>query len=200
MNTSKIRQVLFYTILFGFWINPLAGQELEDSKKRSQLSIEIDPATFAFEGYGLHVRYSPEDCTHLLFGVGVYAMNMPDELVNFNSRNKDMGWDVRLDNGLGIFAEHHFSTVNSGWFAGLQSGIQEYEISLENPDRTEGFTNLLLMSYGGYTWQWENGIYIKPWAGFGYTSKISGSNSIGEKEYDIAPLAMFATLHIGYSF
>ena len=57
------------------------------------------------------------------------------------------------------------------------------------------------MTYGGYTWQpFDFSFYIKPWAGIGYTSKISGTNNLGNSEYDIAPIMMFATLHLGYTF
>ena len=42
--------------------------------------------------------------------------------------------------------------------------------------------------------------YIKPWAGIGYTSKIAGTNQLEGKEYNIAPITMFATLHVGYTF
>jgi hypothetical protein len=43
-------------------------------------------------------------------------------------------------------------------------------------------------------------MYIKPWMGLGYTTKVSGDNSIDGKEYDIAPLVPFLTLHVGYTF
>ena len=40
----------------------------------------------------------------------------------------------------------------------------------------------------------------KPWAGIGYTGNISGENKVGDKEYNIAPVVMFMTFHLGYTF
>ncbi len=168
---------------------------------QNKFSIEIDPATFAFKGYSVHLRLQPKKSDHLLIGLGTYAMDMPDALVNFNKKNKNMGWDLRLNQGYGFFAEHHFSEVNKKLFVGAQVSLQEYKIEKEDLAGSEKFTNGIAMAYVGYTIQpFQNNLYIKPWAGIGYTSKISGNNTLASSEYDIAPITMFATLHIGYTF
>ena len=52
----------------------------------------------------------------------------------------------------------------------------------------------------GYNWQpFKFPLYVKPWFGLGYTSKISGSNSIDNLSYRISPLVPFITLHVGYT-
>ncbi|NMH86291.1 hypothetical protein [Flavivirga algicola] len=173
----------------------------QEANSKTKISIEIDPATFAFKGYSFHLRLQPKDCEHLLFGFGTYAMDMPDLLVDFNSKNKNKGWDVRLNQGYSLFGEHHFSKVNHKWFIGSQIGVQEFKIQNSHVNGKEKFTNILAMAYFGYTIKpFKNNLYIKPWAGAGYTSKISGNNTLGASEYDIAPITMFATLHIGYAF
>ncbi len=200
MYSKKQHFTLLILAIFGLSTLDLFGQELDKIETVSQFSLEIDPITFALDGYSFHLRYSPKSCDHLLLGLGVYAMDMPEQLVDFNSKNKGKGWDVRLDQGFGLFAEHHFKQVHDEWFVGVQLGLQDYSIEIDGINGSSEYTNLLTMSYIGYTWKWENGLYLKPWAGFGYTDKISGSNEIEDKEYDLAPIAMFATLHIGYSF
>lgn len=177
-----------------------AAQDSSRNEK-TKFNVEIDPATFAFKGYGLHFRVQPKGCEHLLVGFGTYAMDMPDVLVNFNNRNKDKGWNVRINQGYGLFAENHFTEVNRKWFVGCQIGIQEFKIKNNNILGNEKYTNILAMGYFGYTIKpFKNNLYIKPWAGIGYTSKISGENTLGTLEYDIPPITMFATLHIGYTF
>jgi outer membrane protein W len=53
----------------------------------------------------------------------------------------------------------------------------------------------------GYNWHpFKSQFYIKPWFGLGYTSKISGDNSINNVEYNISPFVPFATVHVGYTF
>ncbi|MCV9389066.1 hypothetical protein [Reichenbachiella ulvae] len=172
-----------------------------DSSTKVKLSIEIDPATFVFNGYGIHLRFQPKNSEHLLLGLGTYGMNMPDALVNFNEKNRNQGWYVRINQGYSLFAEHHFAEVNKKWFVGTQFGIQEYKIKNADVLGKQDFSNMLAMVYLGYTLKpFRNNLYIKPWAGVGYTTKVSGNNSLETKVYDIEPITMFATLHLGYTF
>jgi len=196
-SSFKTFTILAFLIILSF---QSFGQS-PTNENHSEFSIEIDPATFLFKGYSIHLRFKPKNSQHLIFGIGAYAMDFPSQLVDLNAKNKNEGWDVRLNQGFGLFGEYHFSEPNKKWFLGTQIGIQEYKIENENLSGNEHFTNSLFMGYGGYTWRvFNDKFYIKPWAGIGYTSKISGNNSLENLEYDIAPITMFATLHIGYTF
>jgi len=200
----KINNSIFVlaVITFLFIINTAVfAQQNYQQRSDTKISLEVDPITFGFNGYGLHLRMKPANIENLLFGIGAYAMDVPKALVDFNKNNKDKGWDVRLNQGYGLFFEYHFSKVNDKWFAGGQLGWQQYKIENSFAEGTEKYSNILLMTYGGYTWQpFKLNFYIKPWAGIGYTTKISGTNSIGNLEYDISPVIIFATLHVGYTF
>jgi hypothetical protein len=168
---------------------------------KTKFSIEIDPATFAFKGYSAHLRIQPKASDHLLYGVGIYAMDMPSFFVDMNNKNADKGWQVRINNAIGIFGEHYFSEVNKGFFVGSQISAQQFLIENETQSGNEKFTNGLIMGYGGYTLQpFKLPLYFKAWGGVGYTSKISGENVLGGQEYDISPVSVFATLHVGYTF
>lgn len=172
-----------------------------DFEKNTKISIELDPATFLFKGYSLHLRIQPKNSDHHLFGVGLYAMDLPDVFVNLNELNKNKGWKARINLGYGLFEEYYFSEVNRKWFVGGQLSIQEFQIENENYTGFEKFSNILVMPYIGYSFiPFKNRFYIKPWGGVGYTSKISGVNSIQGDTYDIAPLTMFLTVHLGYTF
>jgi hypothetical protein len=205
MKNFKLKQmILAIVVLFGS-LTTMAQNEQEDAQaeegKKWKVSLEIDPATFAFGGYGAHVRFQPKSCDHLLFGAGVYAMDMPDVLVNLNEKNRDMGSKVRLNQGTGLFLEHHFTEVNRKFFVGGQLSIQQYKIEKDFYDGDEKFTNALIMGYGGYTLQpFEFPLYFKLWGGIGYNNEISGSNELGDATYDISPITGFATLHIGFTF
>ncbi|MBW8889660.1 MAG: hypothetical protein JF616_18035 [Fibrobacteres bacterium] len=164
-------------------------------------AVEIDPATLAFAGYGIHIRFAPKRLPGVTTGVGAYAMDFPDFLVAMNPENADEGWKARLDMGLGLFSEYHFTAINQGWFAGTQAGIQRFAIEKRSVAGTARFTNLLLMGYGGYAWRvFDSGFYVKPWAGIGYTSTLSGKTVIGGARYDVLPITGIATLHLGYMF
>jgi len=200
MKNSMITKTILITAMLSTSFGAFA-QESKQQENKTEFSVEIDPATFVFNGYSLHLKIKPKNSEHLLLGIGAYAMDMPSVMVDFNKNNKDKGWNVRLNQGLGFFAEHHFKEVNKKWFIGTQVSLQEYKIGNETISESEKFTNILTMGYVGYTIKpFNNNLYIKPWAGIGYSSKITGETALGDLEYDNSPITMFATLHVGYTF
>jgi hypothetical protein len=200
MNKYFKTSILTILLLLTATLTTLA-QEKTKKNDRTKISVEVDPATFVWKGYGIHLRIQPKNFDHLLIGFGTYALDMPNALVDLNSKNKNKGWNVRINQGYSLFGEHHFTEVNKKWFIGAQIGIQEFKIGKEGLIGNSKFKNFLGMIYVGYTFKpFKNNLYIKPWLGIGYTTKISGSNILGNNTYDIDPLAKFATVHIGYTF
>ena len=201
---SKI-SFLVIGVILGISSFKASAQSADQTVGKTKFSIEIDPATFVFNGYSAHLRIQPKSCNHPLYGVGIYAMDMPAFFVEMNSNNADKGWQVRINNAVGIFGEHHFSEVNKGVFVGSQLSVQQFKIENDNQSGEEKFTNGLIMAYGGYTLQpFKFPLYFKAWGGVGYTSKISGENVLGGQEYDIhpylcLPLYMWDTLFSNHS-
>ena len=195
-----MKKTTLIVVIFLAGFGALAQQDKQEQNK-TEISVEIDPITYGFKGYAIHFRIKPKNSEHLLIGAGIYAMDFPDIFIDFNKKNKDKGWEIRLDQGYGLFGEYHLSKVNKKWFVGGQLAIQEYKIENKTIIGSEKFTNILAMGYFGYTIKpFKNNLYIKPWAGVGYTSKISGNNTLENLEYDISSITIFATLHIGYTF
>ncbi|KAF0138937.1 MAG: hypothetical protein FD122_3610 [Stygiobacter sp.] len=195
--TNKIK-IIAIAVLTIFSI-ATSGLKAQD---KTTFSIETDPSTFVFKGYALHLRIKPENSKQLVIGVGTYAIDLPSLMVDINPKNKEKGWDVRINSAYSFFGEYYFEEANHKWFVGLQAGVQNYKNSNSNiPNKETKYSNLLLMPSIGYNWQpFEFPLYFKPWFGLGYTTKISGSNTIANLEYDISPLIPFVTLHIGYTF
>jgi len=175
----------------------LMAQE-KTGENKTTFSIETDPSTFLFKGYALHFRIKPKNSKHAVIGAGAYALEMPAFLVNLTGANKNKGWNVRINSAFSFFGEYYFNEANNNWFAGLQAGVQNYKNTNDNIPNTENnYSNLLVMPSIGYNWHpLKNGLYVKPWLGLGYTTKISGDNST----YKIAPVTSFVTVHVGYTF
>ncbi|HYG40722.1 MAG TPA: hypothetical protein VD908_18985 [Cytophagales bacterium] len=200
----KIKFHLIAVVLFA--VCSLLATELQAQDKSTEnkttFSIETDPSTFAFNGYAFHIRIKPSQSKRLLIGAGTYALDFPGFLVNMNPENKDNDWNVRINSAYSLFAEYYFKEANTGWFVGLQTGVQNYKNTNGNiVNKHSKYSNFLVMPSIGYTWQpFKFPLYLKPWAGVGYTTKISGNNSIDEMTYNIAPFTSFVTLHLGYTF
>ena len=151
----------------------------------------------------LHDRNGqPKNSKHLLLGAGTYALDFPTFLVDMNKDNKDKGWKVRIQSAYSLFGEYYFKEANKKWFVGLQAGVQNYKNTNDSiSGKKSEYSNLLIMPSIGYNWSpFKFPLYVKPWLGLGYTTKISGNNSIDNKIYTISPLVPFLTLHVGYTF
>ena len=184
MNIKKLigRSLIATNLLFG-------------SLYASDYSIEVDPGTYAFGGYSLHLKKNIE---HFQVGVGLYAMDFPDIFVDMHENNRDKNWDVRLNSGVGFFTDYYFQNAGEGFFLGGQLAYQQYKI--KNGADTSEYETLLAMASFGYSYHITEAFYLKPWAGVGYSSKISGSNEANGLSYEIPEIVPFATLHIGYNF
>jgi hypothetical protein len=173
------------------------------AQSKTKFSIETDPSTFALKGYAIHIRIQPASCKRFLIGAGSYGLTLPDKMVDLNKNNRSEGWDVKIKSAYALYGEYYFKEANRGWFVGEQVGLQNFKISNDQEQSAVAadFRNLLLLTYIGYSWHpYKGRFYIKPWAGLGYTNKITGSTTVGTKVYDVAPLFPFVTFHVGYTF
>lgn len=201
MKTTKTTILAIIVAITAIFTTSVAAQSDNQTKGKATLSIETDPSTFMFNGYALHLRFKPANSEHFVIGLGTYAMDMPDFFIG--QANSTDGWNVRINSAIGIFGEYYFSEANSKWFAGLQASLQNYKNTNDNvADAVAKYSNVLVMPSIGYNWKpfSKLGLYIKPWLGIGYTTKVSGSNEIGTYKYNISPVVPFPTVHIGYTF
>lgn len=196
------KTIKLFAIILAMLVGFSANAQEKTAENKTTYSVEVDPMTYAFKGYAVHVRIKPKNSKRLLLGAGTYAMTYPDFLVNVESANKDKGWNVRITSAYSFFSEYYFKEANNKWFVGLQGGVQNIKIKNDNVSgQSEKYSNMLIMPSIGYNWRpFDNGFYVKPWLGFGYTSKVSGTNTLGTYKYKINPMVNFLTFHVGYTF
>lgn len=186
--------------LFKLLLTTLIFSPLFSARTTAAIDIEIDPATYAFKGDSLHIKYTSDSAPQWRWGIGTYRMEMPDALVDFNEKNKNQNWNVEIKRAYGLFAEYYFDASQKGWFLGGQISQQEYRI--EKPTtNAQVFTNGLLMMNIGYKWNiQDSGFYVLPWAGIGYTKTLGNKSERIASGFDVNPITAFMTVHIGYEF
>jgi hypothetical protein len=184
-----------------------------EDDSRNVIFTEIDPLVLIMGGFGGHVGWAPKGIDNFIFGLGFVAgPELPEAISNIGNDSPDNEWQLKINNGIGLWVNYRFGETKSGWFTGFQVFTQEMELRNKNYAMETDLTNTFLLALqGGYQWYpWDNsGIFIKPWAGFGYQFPVSGSlnpdeidkeMSIGGKDYNLLAIMPFATIHIGYSF
>lgn len=166
----------------------------------AKVDIEIDPATYAFKGDSLHIKFTSDNAPQWRWGIGTYSLVMPELLVDVNSKNKDKNWTVEIERAYGLFAEYYFDPSQKGWFIGGQISEQTFQIDNPTTHQTE-FSNGLLMLNLGYKWSIKNSsFYLLPWAGMGYTKTIDNKDGRVASGFDVDPVTAFMSVHLGYEF
>lgn len=51
----------------------------------TKYEVEIDPSTFALNGYAFHARILPESMPQWRLGAGIYSMEFPDIFIDMNA-------------------------------------------------------------------------------------------------------------------
>lgn len=201
--------LLLFTTGFLFIINKTLAQDT----LRNEFLIEVDPIPFILGGAGGHFSWSPRSAEHFIFGVSFLAQaDLPNAFVNLNDINKNKGWQVKINQGLGFYSQYYFDKNGNSWFAGMQLFTQEMELKNDQFPGESDRTNLILLAFqAGYHWYpfKKTNIFIKPWVGIGYQNVISGTFDtdnvdpdldVGTLEYELPPIMPFATVHFGYRF
>ena len=179
--------------------------------KRTEFILEIDPLPYLLGGVGGHIGWSPKNTGKITMGLGFVAKpEFPDAFINQNSKNKDQGWQLKVNQGMGIWGQYYLKEQNQGWFTGIQLFTQEIQLTNTNyPGETDRTNTLLIAVQGGYVWYpfSKHNFYLRPWGGLGYQTTISPTFEpdkvdpdlqIGNKKYYLAGIMPFATLHLGY--
>jgi hypothetical protein len=207
-------QIRYLALLFIFGISSFrASAQTTEQKNKSEFMVEIDPLPYIMGGAGGHFGWSPKKSKHFTFGLSFIAQtNYPKTFVELDSKNKEMGWSVKINQGMGLWTHYYFDIKNKAWFVGMQFFTQEMELTNDNfPRETDRTNTILIAAQAGYLWYpfKKERFYLRPWAGFGYQSVISGTIEpdkvdpdlrIGDKEYHLATLMPFASIHFGFRF
>lgn len=170
-----------------------------ETARAPHLLVETDPSTFAFGGFAAHARLT---FGHAAVGLGAYAMNFPDVLVDNLPGNRGEDFGVRLQLGVGAFGDWFVRDDSKGLFVGAQAAVQRYRYTHDAvPDATGHGTNVLFMPRVGYLYQpFDAGFYLEPWMGLGLTARVAGDGRVGDRTYRVFPVIPYAALHVGWRF
>lgn len=188
--------------------------DYHSDETKSAFSFEVDPIVpLVLHGISGHFLWKPKSSKHFVFGLAIIALGkMPKNLIDANPKNKNQGWHYKINQGFGVEGEYYFKKANYNWFVGLQLLTNEINLTNDNvPEVTEHRTNIgMAVINAGYKWYpfKKQHLYLKPWAGIGYTDIMKGAFSsevipnttVGSYTYNIRKITPFATVHIGYRF
>lgn len=215
---NKLLKTLVVLIALTLMFNNIQNIQAQEislkAKQKSIFSVEIDPIVpILLHGFSGHIMWKPKKSNHVVYGLAIIAGGeLPSFVINLNSKNKEMGWNYKINQGLGLEMEYYYKKANTSWFSGLQLLTQEINLTNDNvPSVDEHRTNIgMAVITTGYKWYpfKKEHFYIKPWAGIGYSGVMKGAFSsevipntiVGSYTYHISPITPYAAIHLGYTF
>lgn len=168
----------------------------------AEISVETDPATFAFDGYAAHLRIQP-DGSPWVFSLGAYSLKFPTVMRSLVVESSSENIDLQLTSGVGVFLDRHWTSAkNEGFFTGVQVAHHNLTLKDKNSPGSESkYKTVIVMPRVGYRWNiGSSGFYLLPWAGLGFVSTIGDDPKIGNQTYSAKKILPFGTLHLGYQF
>jgi hypothetical protein len=168
----------------------------------AEISLETDPATFAFGGYAAHVRIQ-RDGSPWVISVGAYSLEFPEVMRGLVINPSSDHLTLKLKSGFGLFVDRYLSTSkNEGLFVGVQ--VAHHALELNDNNMAGGpakYNAVITMPRIGYRWNvGTSGFYLLPWAGAGYVSTDGDDPKIGAQSYSAKQWLPFGSLHLGYQF
>ena len=145
-------------------------------------SLESDPIAFAMQGFSLHGLYEIDAWR---FDLGVFGLTLPESMLPETEQKMSF-------QGMGLKVDHFFTT---GWFAGIQSSINQIESQPINTNATRKNLAYETSIRTGYRWFASDHFYIQPWISLGYQDFLSKENAP-----ELSKVALFPTVHLGWSF
>ncbi|MCK6599336.1 MAG: hypothetical protein L6Q37_13305 [Bdellovibrionaceae bacterium] len=163
-------------------------------------SLEVDPSTYAFEGYAGHARYQFSSSWEIT--LGTYGMTFPSMLNALVLSPSSSQTKIKIKSAYAFFIDKYLSEKNNGFFVGVQLANQKYELSNSDfPGEKSEYDSTLVMPRFGYKYNLgSSGLYLLPWVGVGQVSTSNNNPKVGSQVYKLNSVIPFATLHLGYTF
>lgn len=186
-------------LLFGtLAAQPLPAQTQDCTRN---ISLEINPLAYAFGGWSVGVAYQSPRIPHWVFSGGAYSFPFPKTFVEQIAGNKGEGFGVRLRLATTLGADvYPWRKDRAGFAFGLAAVLGDFEITQADEVDKARYQSLYVVPRASYTWYIVKGLYVMPWLGVEFHGKVSGSTTVGSREFAPIRYQFSPNFILGYSF
>ena len=160
---------------------------------RNRYSVATDLSPYAFNGYSLKLGITPKSHPKYDLSVEVFSMEIPELVINLNSKNKDKDWKEKVNYGVALYGDKKLGEKRNSFWVG--AGIVYLNQTVSNPIEHNQFNQLEILGRINYKWfPFNNGFYINPYFALAGRQKIGGENG----SYQLAPLMGFLSVYLSW--
>ncbi len=195
MTSSTSRFVSLASLVILSFITTKVYAE-EPQQTRWSLATDISP--WFFSGYSALAMVEPAGFP-LRFSGEVWGFQFPEAYIELNDANVDEGWSRRVDVGMALYADWHFTPE---WHAGVVLNVFRSTVSRENISGEASFWSGEVLARMGYRWiPWDDlGFFLNPWLSAGPVIILGDDVELGGEYYDETPIQVIGTIHTGWRF
>ena len=165
--------------------------------RAQSVAIEADALAYPLSGYSAILRISHENGFSYALGTGRYAL--PTFLVKGQSTYDEAGWEATSE-------AIQVLRVGYRFFGPRQDGPavdvivlnQVWRLDAPKLDATAHFKTIGVGLSGGYYFHIGEHFYVYPTVAMTYESVYSGTAAVEGRAYDVSPLGLNGSLHIGW--
>ena len=179
-----------FIVLFSFLAACLNAQ---DSLK-TNFTAAIDVSPFSMGGYSFKAGIVPKSYSKTEVAIESFAMNIPDMVIDLNSKNANAGWNERVSNGLALYIDHKLGSKRSSFWAGV--GFVYLNHDIDNDHVSFNFQQMEYLARVNYKWYpFENsGFYVNPYMALAGRHKIGGDNG----SYALTPFLVIPSVYLSW--
>ncbi|MDX2470694.1 MAG: hypothetical protein QNL04_08995 [SAR324 cluster bacterium] len=162
------------------------------------LIFEADPMPFLFNGSSKAVAIKPNSEGHWALWMAEFDMELPEEMINLEKKNKDQGFSHVITPSKGLSLDYLLNPDLDGLYFGAGHFIINNEVSLG--DETQTFEITYNFVRVGYYWQISKSFLFHLWLSAGPQSITEGTNLFDGATYEVAGTRILGGPHFSYKF
>jgi len=165
-----------------------------------ELAVESSVVAPVMRGASLGGRLRFEGVPHLALGAGVYALTVPQFMIDGSANNEFEHWKVAVRPAVHLSADYFVRQNGTGFSAGITVGLARFVVSSDIVAGSTAFTSAYLLPRAAYTWFLADHWYINGWIGLQLDGQVAGSTQLGTRMFTPFGIMPQLNLNVGYVF
>jgi hypothetical protein len=160
------KHILSYSLLFLFILlfsaNAFSQNDSISKRKDRDWRIEVEPSSFVFHGYNLHISRNITKDNKLNIGLYVLALDVPSRAISGMFKNVPKNADVRLGFEGALVARYNIPVAAIDPYFGLVVGWEYFDISQESLPDVRITTGVITPFIGHEIFLFRQMLFINP--------------------------------------
>ena len=164
-------------------------------EQKNKLTMALDVSPFAFSGGSFKMGWVPATFSGSEFSLEWFSMEIPQLVVDLNSKNKGKGWKEKVDWAWALYYDQKWGESKNDFYYGLGFVYLKEEVKNDQLFQYSQLEYLLRFSYKYHPFE-SLGFYLQPYVALAYRHKILGHTGT----YSLQPFLVIPSMYLSWEF